>query len=162
MRPCDGRSRRRDNCPEVSDSSRLTLATKVLLVVSVPACGGCRTARAQLRAHASVSPSIVPQIDRARAQFNVNASDLTSEGRGDGAPSCPRGSKESPEHAQIQPRMLKGLYCACSFCYRVRRYSLTRAENAASSSGVISSSRSRLAAKLASVPSWRALIAVVQ
>lgn len=39
--------------------------------------------------------------------------------------------------------------------YFPRRYSFTRSQNDASSSGVISSSRSRFSAKCASVPSWR-------
>ena len=39
--------------------------------------------------------------------------------------------------------------------YLPRRYSFTRSQNDASSSGVISSSRSRFSAKCASVPSWR-------
>ena len=47
-------------------------------------------------------------------------------------------------------------------CYLRFRYSWTRWENAASSSGVKSSRRSRLSMKCASVPSWRARTIALQ
>lgn len=47
-------------------------------------------------------------------------------------------------------------------CYLRFRYSRTRWENAASSSGVMSSRRSRLSMKCASVPSWRARTMALQ
>lgn len=47
-------------------------------------------------------------------------------------------------------------------CYLRFRYSWTRWENAASSSGVMSSRRSRLSMKCASVPSWRARTMALQ